>query len=151
MTTVCFVSEVEADPRESLLAFETVRQALSPYDLDQPYTNAVSIETVSLGAAVALLDDLAWYLRRTVREAIVLEPSIDPEEWLSRELARQIRQEVVDPDDTGELVKIYGVDEGVLVEPMYAERRGDGSLPEYDLRSVDGTLVIRVTPDAFGR
>ena len=151
MTTVCFVSEVEADPRESLLAFETVRQALSPYDLDQPYTNAVSIETVSLGAAVALLDDLAWYLRRTVREAIVLEPSIDPEEWLSRELARQIRQEVVDPDDTGELVKIYGVDEGVLVEPMYAERRGDGSLPEYDLRSVDCTLVIRVTPDAFGR
>lgn len=151
MTTVCFVSEPDADPRENLLSFETVRQALTPYDLEQPYTNAVTIETVSLGAAVALLDDLEWYLRRTVREAIVREPSVDPREWLSRELAREIRHEVLEPDETGDLVKIYGVEDGVLVDPMYAERRGDGSLPEYDLRTVDDTVIIRVSTSAFGR
>lgn len=150
MASVCFVGEPGADPRESLLSFETARQALSTYELAQPYTNALQLETVSLGAAVALLDDLTWYLRRTVDDAIVLEPSIDPSEWLSRELATDIRAERIDPGETAELVKVYGVDEGTLIEPMYAERRRDGSIPAYDLREVDSTLVVRVSERAFG-
>lgn len=150
MTTVCFVGEPEGDPREAMLAFETVQQALSPYDVTSPYVNAISVETISLGAAVALLDDLAWYLRRTVREAIVLEPSISADEWLSSELARAIRRETVRPDETAGLVKVYGVEDGILVDPMYAERRADGTLPAYDLRDVDDTIVIRVSRRAFG-
>lgn len=150
MASVCFVTDPEADPREGLLSFETARQALSTYDLAQPYTNALRIETVSLGAAVALLDDLAWYLRRTVEDAIVLEPSISPDEWLSRELATAIREERLTPAETTPLVKVYGVDNGRLVEPMYAERRRDGSIPGYDLREVDDSLVVRVSQRAFG-
>lgn len=150
MASVRFVAEPDADPRESLLSFETARQALSTYSLRQPYRNVLELETVSLGAAVALLDDLTWYLRRTVDEAIILEPSIHEEEWLSRELATAIREERVDPADTTDLVKVYGVDEGRLVEPMYAERRRDGSVPAYDLREVEGTLVVRVSERAFG-
>lgn len=150
MASVCFVTSPSADPREGLLSFETARQALSTYDLAQPYANAVRIETVSLGAAVALLDDLSWYLRRTVDDVFVLEPSIAPDEWLSRELAKALREERIDPADTTPLVKIYGVDEGALVEPMYAERRRDGSLPGYDLRTVDDTVVVRVSERAFG-
>lgn len=151
MATVCFVTDPKTNPRDGLLAFDTVQQALSPYDLDRPYSNALTLETVSLGASVALLDDLEWYLRRTVREAIVREPSVSETEWLSRELARDLREEVREPAETAYLVKIYGVDDGTLVEPMYAERRRDGSLPEYDLRTVDDTLVIRVSELAFGR
>lgn len=150
MTSVCFVTEPGDDPRDGLLAFETARQALSPYDLTWPYDNAMRIETVSLGAAVALLDDLEWYLRRTVREAIVLEPAVSDSEWLNLSLARDLRAERRRPKDTAALVKIYGVDDGLLLEPMYAERRGDGTLPAYDLRAVDGTLVVRVGEDDFG-
>ena len=150
MASVCFVTEPAADPRDGLLSFETARQALSTYDLALPYDNALRIETVSLGAAVALLDDLAWYLRRTVDDAIVLEPSIAAEEWLSRELATAVRKEQLTPAETVPLLKVYGVDDGSLVEPMYAERRRDGSIPEYDLREVEDTLVVRVSQRAFG-
>lgn len=150
MASVCFIADPDADPRESLLSFETARQALSTYELTEPYDNALQLETVSLGAAVALLDDLTWYLRRTINEAIVLEPSIDSNEWLSRELATAIREETISPADTTELVKVYGVDDNRLVEPMYAERRRDGSIPAYDLREVDSTLVVRVSERAFG-
>jgi hypothetical protein len=38
---------------------------------------------------------------------------------------------------------------GRLVEPMYVTRTGE-SIPEYDLRAVDDTLVVRVTPAEFG-
>lgn len=150
MASVCFVTDPADDPREDLLSFETVRQALSTYELTQPYANALRLETVSLGAAVALLDDLAWYLRRSVDDALVLEPSIATDEWLSRELATAVREERVTPAATAPLLKIYGVDEGYLIEPMYAERRRDGSIPAYDLHSVDETVTVRVSQRAFG-
>ena len=132
------------------MSFETARQALSTYDLAQPYANALQLETVSLGSAVALLDDLSWYLRRTVSDVFVLEPSISTDEWLSRELATAVREEALTPAETEPLLKVYGIDEGRLVEPMYAERRRDGSVPSYDLREVDGSLVVRVSESAFG-
>lgn len=150
MASVCFVTDPEADPREGLMSFETARQALSTYDLAQPYANALQLETVSLGSAVALLDDLSWYLRRTVSDVFVLEPSISTDEWLSRELATAVREEALTPAETEPLLKVYGIDEGRLVEPMYAERRRDGSVPSYDLREVDGSLVVRVSESAFG-
>lgn len=150
MTTVCFVTDPADDPRDGLLSFETTRQALSPYDLSNLYANALAIETVSLGSAVALLDDLDWYLRRTVREVIVKEPSISDTEWLSRDLATRLRDESITPEDTTTVVKMYGIDDNTLVDPMYAERREDGTLPGYDLRDVDGTVIIRVSEDAFG-
>ena len=150
MASVCFVADPESDPLERLMSFETAEQALSTYELAQPYTNALRLETVSLGAAVALLDDLSWYLRRTIEEAIILEPSISPDEWLSRELAKAVREELITPDETEPLLMVYGIDDGTLAEPMYAERRHDGSIPTYDLREVDDTLVVRVSENAFG-
>ncbi|MFW6448420.1 MAG: DUF5804 family protein [Halobacteriota archaeon] len=151
MTTVCFVTPPDESPSERLLAYETVRQALSPYDRERPYTNALCVETVSLGSAVALVSDLDWYLRRTVQDVIVREPAVSEREWLSRALAEGLRAEAIDPADTEEVVKIYGVVEETLVEPMYAERRRDGSLPGYDLREVEATVVVRVGPAEFGR
>lgn len=159
------------------------------------------------------MNDLDWYLTRFVDEALVQEPSVSDEEWLSRELATQLRNSAVGPDETDEFCKIYGVEradpasapgapaasaagantesEGEhgseeesggesdergdaatrtgggqartetqqtetttepttptprrrLVEPLYVRRTG-GDLPEYDLRDVDSTLVVRIT------
>lgn len=151
MTAVCFVTPPEQSPQEGLMAYETVRQALSPYDIDPVYENAITIDTVSLGSAVALLADLDWYLRRTVADVFVREPAVSDTEWLSRELAGQLREESSDPEATAGLVKIYGVDANRLVEPMYAERRHDGSIPAYDLREVDETVVVRVAASEFGQ
>ena len=36
-----------------------------------------------------------------------------------------------------------------LVEPMLLTRTGE-TIPEYDLREVDDTLVVRVTEEEFG-
>lgn len=150
MTTVGFIGEPGEDPYEALVAFETAEQALSPYDVQRPFANVIHFDTVSLGSATALMDDLDWYLRRTVREAVVREPAISTDEWLSRELAVALRAERIEPADTAPFLKIYGIDDGSLVEPMYAERLSDGSIPEYDLRRVEGTFPIRVSDRAFG-
>jgi hypothetical protein len=182
MTRVCLV--------------ETARDALAAYDLREPYHSSVAVETVSLGAAVALLNDLDWYLARFVTEAMVLEPSVSETEWLSRDLTTEIRDGVCEPDETGRLLKCYGLectDSGAeltgenndgtgeaasgdtltessgggdavtvgspgdgdatadaprLVEPMFVARTG-GGLPEYDLRDVEETLLVRVTEEEF--
>ena len=172
MTRVCLVGEEDVTLQYELLSRETAREALSTYDLREPFANAVGVETVSLGAAVALLNDLEWYLVRFVSEAMVLEPSVSNEEWLSRALATAVRDDELAPEETGRFLKIYGLesaepggneavdgersDEGVrgasvrrLVEPMYVTRTGE-DLPDYDLREVDGTLVERVTESEFG-
>jgi len=174
MTRVCLLGEDELDMSYELLSRETARRALAAYDLRGPYHNSVAVETVSLGAAVSLLNDLDWYLARFVRAAMVLEPSVSDEEWLSRPLATAIRDGAVDPDETGRLLKVYGVvssddppadetetDDGPesgttaehaggprLVEPMFVARTG-GTLPAYDLRDVDETLRVRVTEAEF--
>jgi hypothetical protein len=154
MTQVCLVGQEEVTLQYELLSRETARDALATYDLREPYENTVAVETVSLGAAVALLNDLNWYLVRFADAAFVREPSIDEEEWLSRELAAAVRDDRIRPEETDRYVAIYGVEpteDGppTLVEPMFATRTG-GELPEYDLREVDTTVVVGLTAEEYG-
>ncbi|MFT4889595.1 MAG: hypothetical protein ACI9YT_000505 [Halobacteriales archaeon] len=148
VTRVCLVGRDDVDLHFELLSRETSREALATYDLSESFENAVAVETVSLGAAVALLNDLNWYLVRFADEALILDPSVSETEWLSRDLATAVRNGAVDPDETGEYLKIYGLEDGRLVEPLYV-RRTKGEHPEYDLRDVDETVVVRVDPDEF--
>jgi hypothetical protein len=148
VTRVCIVGDEDVNLRYELLSRETSRAALATYDLDEPFVNAIAVDTVSLGTAVSLLNDLNWYLIRFADHAFVRDPSIDPDEWLSRDLATKIRDGRVDPDETDEYVAIFGVDDGRLVEPMYASRI-DGGLPDYDLRDVERTVVVRLTGAEF--
>ena len=154
MTRVCLVGDRDVNLQYELLSRETARDALAAYDLREPFHNSVAVETVSLGAAVALLNDLDWYLVRFVSVSFVLEPSVSEDEWLSRDLATAIRDERVDPAESGRFLAVYGLerpDEGPPrpVEPMFVTRTGE-TIPDYDLRDVDETLVVRVTEDEFG-
>lgn len=153
MTRVCLLGEDGLDLRYELVSRETSREALATYDVQQPFENTVAVETVSLGAAVSLLNDLEWYLRRFVDDALVLEPSISDAEWLSRDLATVVRDDELEPGETSRLLKVYGVeridDAARLVEPMFVARTGP-ELPGYDLRDVEDTLVVRVTEAEFG-
>ncbi|MDQ2048985.1 DUF5804 family protein [Natronolimnohabitans sp. A-GB9] len=184
MTRVCLIGNDDCNLQYELLSRETSREALATYELTRPFENAIALRTVSVGAAISLLNDLNWYLTRFVDEALVLEPSVSDEEWLSRALARDLRNGDVEPAETAEFCKIYGLeriesdtssgeqpasetDDGDassgddqasanggrvpgptrrLVEPLYVRRTG-GELPEYDLRDVDETLVVRLTED----
>jgi hypothetical protein len=157
MTRVCLVGSEEVNLRYELVSRETAREALATYDLSEPFANAVAMETISLGSAVSLLNDLNWYLVRFVDEAWVLEPSVSETEWLSRKLAAAIRDGETErgSDEAGRFLKVFGVleDESVgprLVDPMFVARTGP-QLPEYDIREVDDTLVVRVTEGEFGR
>jgi hypothetical protein len=149
MTRVCLVGDEGVELRYELVSRETSREALATYDLREPYRNTVALETVSLGAAVALLNDLNWYLVRFADEALVLEPSITDSEWLSRALAEAVRSDDVRPGETGRFLKVFGVDDGGLLEPMFVTRTGP-ELPEYDLHDVEDTFVVRVTEAEFG-
>lgn len=149
MTRVCLVGEEEVELRQELLQREGSRRALAAYDLSAPWRNTVAVGTVSLGAAVALLNDLEWYLVRFARDALVFEPSVSDREWLSRAVATAIRDQRVPPSETGRLLKIYGVSDGRLVEPMFAQRVNE-RLPEYDLREVEETVSVRITEAEFG-
>jgi len=158
MTRVCLVGTDDANLRYELLSSETARDALATYDLGEPFENSVAVGTVSLGAAVSLLNDVDWHLARFAREALVLEPSVSDDEYLSRDLTTAVRSGTVDADETGRFLKMYGLvfpgTEGAdgpprLVEPMYVTRTG-GTLPEYDLGPVADTLVVRVTEEEFG-
>lgn len=148
MTRVCLVGSDDVDLRYELLSRETARAALSTYDLSQPFENAIALETVSLGAAVALLNDLNWYLVRFADTALVEEPSISETEWLSRDLATAVRDRELPPEETDQRLCVFGVDDDQLVEPMYVTRV-DGEIPGYDLRDVDDTVVVRVTAEEF--
>jgi hypothetical protein len=150
MTRVCLGGDEDVNLRDELLSRETAREALATYDLEEPYANTVTVETISLGAAVSLLNDLNWYLVRFARTAFVREPSISETEWLSRDLAEAIRDDEVDPAESGRFLTVYGLNaEDELVEPMYVTRTGP-ELPDYDLRDVEDTLVVRVTESEFG-
>ncbi|AUG47618.1 hypothetical protein BVU17_08850 [Haloarcula taiwanensis] len=168
MTQVCLVGSEDVNLRYELLSRETARNALATYDLQEPFANTVAVDTVSLGAAVALLNDLNWYLIRFADAALVRDPSISETEWLSRDLAAAIRDDDIAPEDTGRFLNVYGVVESEpsdadetadtqaaaerppeLVEPMLLTRTGD-TIPEYDLQDVDDTLVVRVTESEFG-
>ena len=176
MAQVCLVGSDDVNLRYELLSRETARNALVTYDLREPFQNTLQLETVSLGASVALLNDLNWYLVRFTDAAFVKVPSISESEWLSRELATAIRDDDLAPEDTGRFLKVYGIveadadtDEATsdetdnaaeddaatqdrpprLVEPMLLTRTGD-TIPDYDLRDVLDTLVVRVTESEFG-
>jgi len=170
MAQVCLVGSDDVTLRYELLSRETARNALVTYDLREPFENTLQLETVSLGAAVALLNDLNWYLVRFTDAAFVKVPSVSESEWLSRELATAIRDDEVAPEATGRFLTVYGVvtvdedavdDDGTaqqqatrdrpprLVEPMLLTRTGE-TIPAYDLRDVDDTLVVRVTESEFG-
>jgi hypothetical protein len=155
MTRVCLVGSEDVNLRYELVSRETAREALATYDLTEPYENTVAVETISLGSAVSLLNDLNWYLVRYADAAWVLEPSVSETEWLSRRLATAIRDDDVDPAESGRYLRMYGVVEDGsggaprLVEPMFVARTGR-SLPEYDLREVDDTVLVRVTESEFG-
>jgi hypothetical protein len=156
VTRVCIVGKPDIEVRYELLSRETARNALSTYDLNEPFANALALDTVSLGAAVSLLNDLNWYLARFASAAFVREPSVIDTEWLSRALATQVRNDAIDPETSDRYLAVYGVSEGSLVEPMYVRRRDtdpDGSrapIPEYDLQEVEETVVVRVTEAEFG-
>ncbi|MFW6384347.1 MAG: DUF5804 family protein [Halodesulfurarchaeum sp.] len=150
MTDVCFRGPPDRDLRTALLSYETASAALGPYDIREPFENSIAVETVSLGAALSLVNDLSWYLARTTDEVLLRDPSVDPDEWLSRKLARKVRNGTLDPEETGRYLKVYGEQEGRLLEPMYVTRR-DGSIPSYDLADVDGTVIVRLTEREFER
>lgn len=174
MARVCLIGKADVTLQYELLSRETSREALAAYDLEEPFYNAIAVETVSLGSAVALLNDLNWYLVRFVDTALVKEPSVSESEWLSRELAAAIRADEISPAESDRFLKIYGLEpvgrdettaaaetdaEGSgdvtdrsqqqLVEPMLVARTGE-TVPEYDLRDVEETLTVRVTESEFG-
>lgn len=148
MTEVCLLGEAGRPLEESLLSYEAARSALSPYDRTHPFANSLAIETVSLGAAVSLLNDLQWYLVRTTRLVLVREPSITEAEYLSRSLAEAIRREAIEPAESDRYLAVYGLVDDRPVDPMYVTRR-DGAIPTYDLRDVEATVVVRVTEEEF--
>ena len=149
MTRVCLVGDPGVNLTYELLSRETARDALATYEIREPFANSVAVDTVSLGSAVALLNDLNWYLVRFVDEAFVLEPSVSGTEWLSRELASEVREGDLPPEETDQRLKVFGLVDGELVEPMFV-RRAQGRVPEYDLREVDDTVVVRVSESEFG-
>lgn len=149
MTRVCLIGDPEVTLTYELLSRETAREALATYEIHEPFANSVAVDTVSLGAAVALLNDLNWYLTRFVDEALVMEPSVSATEWLSRELATEVRDGTVPPEETDQRLKLFGVVDDELVEPLFV-RRTQGELPEYDLREVDDTVAVRVSESEFG-
>ena len=148
VTRVCLLGDPDVNLTYELLSRETAREALATYEIAEPFANSVAVDTVSLGAAVSLLNDLHWYLVRFVDEALVLEPSVSREEWLSRDLAREVRDGEVPPEETDQRLKVFGLVDGEPVEPMFV-RRVQGRTPEYDLREVDETLVVRVSETEF--
>jgi hypothetical protein len=148
VTRVCLLGAEDVDVRYELLSRETARAALSTYELDEPFANSLAVETVSLGAAVALLNDLNWYLVRFVERAIVLEPSVSTDEWLSRDLAAAVRDGRTEPAETDEYLAVFGIVDGRPVEPMFV-RRVDDEVPGYDLRDIEETLVVRLTAGEF--
>jgi hypothetical protein len=148
MTRVCLLGDPDVELSYELLSRETARDALATYDIEEPFENSVAVDTVSLGAAVSLLNDLDWYLARFVDEAFVLEPSVATDEWLSRDLAREVRDGDVPPEETDQRLKVFGLVDGRPVEPLFVRRR-QGETPEYDLRDVDETVVVRVSESEF--
>ncbi|WP_255167027.1 DUF5804 family protein [Natrononativus amylolyticus] len=168
MTRVCLVGAPEVNLQYELLSRETSREALATYDLERPFENSLSLRTVSVGAAVSLLNDLQWYLVRFVDDVLVQEPSVSETEWLSRGLAEALRNGELEPGETGEFCKVYGLEADEpessaddaddhpvttvtaprLVEPLYVRRTG-GEVPDYDLRDVEETLVVRLTEAEF--
>ena len=146
MTRVRVLGKDEYDLRGELLTSETSREALSTYDfLETRIENAVVVETATLGGALALLNDLDWYLTRYARASEVLEPSVSEDEWLSRRLAERIYEGKIEADDTDEFYVVRGVKDGELLQPLYSR----GEPAEYDLAETDFVTVTRLDESEF--
>ena len=148
MTRVCLLGDPDVNLTYELLSRETARDALATYDIEEPFEHSLNVKTVSLGAAVSLLNDLNWYLVRFADEALVREPSVSADEWLSRDLAREVRDGAVPPEETDQRLKVYGLVDGRPVDPIYV-RRTQGETPAYDRHDVDETVVVRVSESEF--
>jgi hypothetical protein len=158
MAQVCLLGKDETQLRFELLSRETARDALTTYDLREPYENTLELSTVSIGAAVALLNDLNWYLVRFVQDSWVQSDSVSETEWLSRKLAAAVRDGDISPEETGEYLRLYGIEANQLVDPIHARREdvtgesgagavGETAVPERD--DYDQLLVVRVTEEEF--
>ena len=148
MTEVCVVAKEGATLPGDLYAYETAYRALSTYDLEPRWENALVVETISLGTAMSLLNDLDWYLARVSGDAFVRDPSVDPDEWLSRPLARAVRDSEVDPAEPVNRLRAYGVEDGRLVDPTMV-LRGEAQEGVYERSEYEETVVVRVTQDEF--
>ncbi|ERG98030.1 MAG: hypothetical protein J07HQX50_02062 [Haloquadratum sp. J07HQX50] len=149
MTQVCFIGTSETGVQYELLSRETARDALSTYDISEPFTNSLAVETVSLGTAITLCNDLNWYLTRFVALSLIQESSVSDTEWLSRSLAEAVRNGEVEPEESGKYLAVYGIEENRPVEPLYVIRGADETIPRYDLRDVSETLIVRLSADEF--
>jgi len=149
VTRLRILGEDDVDLRGELLTSETSREALSTYDfLETRIDNSVVVETATLGGALALLNDIDWYLTRYARTAEVLEPSVSEDEWLSRRLAERLyenRERDTEPDETDEFYVVRGVRDGELLQPLYSR----GEPAEYDLAETDFVTVTRVNETEF--
>jgi len=149
VTTVCLLGDADVVLREELLSRETAADALSYYNLSSPFTNSVAVQTVSLGTAVSLCNDLDWYIRRFVDRAIIMEESISRSEWLSRSLAMTVRDQAIQPEQTRRYLAIYGLIDQKLTDPLYTQLLEGGTLPPYDLEPVDDIMIVRITEEEF--
>lgn len=147
MTEVCIVGKDDVALPDDLYAYETAYRALATYDPTLPWENALVVETVSLGTAVSLLNDLDWYLARIARDAFIRDPSVSETEWLSRPLARELR-DGGDPEERVNRLRVYGVADGRLVDPTIV-LRGDAQEGTYERSEYDDTVVVRVTREEF--
>lgn len=146
MTRVRFVGAEDVDLVSELRSSETSRRALSAYEFERtPVDNAFEVETASMAAALALLNDLNWYVRRYCRWTEVLDPDVSEDEWLSRRLATRVYEREIDPGETREYLVVRGVSDGEPMEPLYARWEP----PEYDLGDADVVLVTRVDESEF--
>ncbi|ELY62073.1 DUF5804 family protein [Natronolimnohabitans innermongolicus] len=140
MTRVCLVGNPDTVLQYELLSRETSREALATYDLRRPFENSIALRTVSVGAAVSLLNDLNWYLTRFVDEALVQEPSVSDEEWLSRSLATDLRNGNVEPAETDEFCKIYGLERVDGEAGDSSDAKPDATAATNDAGDSDGTV-----------
>lgn len=146
MTRVRIVGKENYNLRYELITSPTSREALSTYDvLETDLENTVEVETASIGSALALLEDIDWYLTRYADFVNILEPSVSEDEWLSRELARELYERDIDPEETDEFYAVRGLEDGNVLEAMYVR----GEPAEYDLHDVDEVIVTRISEDEF--
>ena len=152
MTEVRLIGTEHVDLFNTLMEHEVSRNALSQYSLTIPFENSIDLTTISLGAAVSLLNDLNWYLSRYVQEALVLEPSVHKKEWLSRQLATAIRNEKIHPRSSKKFLKIYCLlsspETLKLTRPILTTR---SELPTLDFPQPDpnSRIIIRLLESEF--
>tara|TARA_B110000263_G_C15258491_1_gene487634 strand:- start:356 stop:838 length:483 start_codon:yes stop_codon:yes gene_type:complete len=146
-------AEENLDLFNILMAHETPKQILSLHNVTIPFENSIDISTISLGSSLSLLNDLRWYLSRYVSEVLILEPSVDEKEWLSRKLATSIRNNELSIQKSKKFLKIYSIISvsGVskLDPPIFVSRKNISSLKPL-LNNSNSTMFIRLLSSEFG-